>query len=249
MADKFEDRFSPEFFQRTGRLLDALTRFYFRYRLRGLERIPPTPCLLVGNHSALGTMELMCMLGAWWRHFGTRRRVTGLMHDFFLNSPGIGHYYRAIGAVPASRENAVVALKAGHDVLVFPGGDLDACRPFYQPRGVHFGPRRGYIRIALQAGVPVVPVATIGSHYTMLMAPGGAWLARILGLKKLLRTERVPLPLHLWPPPVRITSEALPAMDVIAAAAGMEDEAARVERAHELVYGAIRDAVANMRPD
>jgi 1-acyl-sn-glycerol-3-phosphate acyltransferase len=150
---------------------------------------------------------------------------------------------------PASREDAVVALKAGHDVLVFPGGDLDACRPFYQPRGVHFGPRRGYIRIALQAGVPVVPVATIGSHYTMLMAPGGAWLARILGLKKLLRTERVPLPLHLWPPPVRITSEALPAMDVIAAAAGMEDEAARVERAHELVYGAIRDAVANMRPD
>jgi hypothetical protein len=148
MAHTFEDRFSPKFFRRTGRMLDALTRFYFRYQLRGLERIPPAPCLLVANHSTLGTMELMCMLGAWWRHFGVRRRVTGLMHDFFLNSPGIGHYYWAIGAVPATRQNALAALKAGHDVLVFPGGDLDACRPFYQPRSVHFGSRLGPFIIA-----------------------------------------------------------------------------------------------------
>lgn len=242
-----DDQFHPGFYHRAGRALDLFGRLYFRYRLRGLDRLPPTPCLIVGNHSALGTAELMCMLGAWWRHFGDRRRVTGMMHDFFISMPGVGHYYRAIGAVHASRQNAVAALDAGHDVLVFPGGDIDSCRPFYQPRRVFFGRRRGYLRVALAAGVPVVPLATIGSHWTTPMAPGGALLSRVLGLKKLLRAERIPLPLtSIWLP-VRITSEALPALDVVAHTAGFADETERLEQAHQLVYGALSQAVAQLQ--
>lgn len=245
----FQDHFDPAFFDEAGRLLDRFCRFYFRYQIRGLDRLPPEPCLIVGNHSALGTVELACMLSGWWRQFGTTRRVTGLMHDFFLRTPGIGHYYRAIGAVSASRENAHLALQAGHDVLVFPGGDLDACRPFYQPRAVHFGPRRGYARLALTARVKVVPLCTIGSHYTMLMAPGGAFLARALGLKRLFRTDRVPLPMHLVPPPVRITTEALPALDPERIISGISDENEQIEHIHRRVLGIIREAVARMRHD
>ena len=243
----FTDHFDAEFFGKTGRALDTFCRVYFRYQIRGLDRLPPPPCLLVGNHSGLGTAELLCMVGAWWRTFGTRRRVTGMMHDFFLSVPGIGHYYRGVGAVPASRDSAVAALAAGHDVLVFPGGDIDSCRPFYQPRRVFFGRRRGYLRVALAAGVPVVPLATIGSHWTTPMAPGGALLSRVLGLKKLLRAERIPLPLtSIWLP-VRITSEALPALDVVAHTAGFADETERLEQAHQLVYGALSQAVAQLQ--
>ena len=243
----FTDHFDAEFFGKTGRALDTFCRVYFRYQIRGLDRLPPPPCLLVGNHSGLGTAELLCMVGAWWRTFGTRRRVTGMMHDFFLSVPGIGHYYRGVGAVPASRDSAVAALAAGHDVLVFPGGDIDSCRPFYRPRLVDFGRRRGYIHVALRGDVPVVPLATIGSHWTQPMAPGGALLARLLGLKRFLRTERVPLPLTgALLLPARITTEVLPAVPVTARTEGMADLGARVERAHELVFHPLQDAVARM---
>jgi hypothetical protein len=48
-------------------------------------------------------------------------------------------------------------LAAGRDVITFPGGDLDAGRPFHLPRVVRFGNRRGYAKLALEAGVPIVP--------------------------------------------------------------------------------------------
>lgn len=269
-----DDTFDPSFFDRAGRFLRWITRIWFRARVHGLERLPPGPCLVVGNHSALANAEIACMLGGWQQAFGRSRRVTGLMHDLFIRIPGVGHFYRRIGAVPARREAALEAFAAGHDVLVFPGGDVDACRPFYQPRGVHFGQRRGYIRLALEAGVPIVPVATIGSHYSWLFAPGGQVLARLFGLKRLFRLECLPLPLGWlaaalmavlgaagvvswgWvalvallaaiPTPARVTSEFLPALDVAKLTEGLEGDA-RVEKAHGIVYGALQNAVTNMR--
>ena len=270
-----DDRFNPRFFLRVGGLLDRLARVYWRYQWRGLDRLPAGPAVLVGNHSALGTAELICMVGRWSKHFGTKRRATGLMHDVFMKTPGFSHYYRAVGAVPANRDNARAAIARGHDILVFPGGDLDSARPFYQPRRVFFGKRRGYVRIALESGVPIVPIATIGSHYTWLMAPGGRAVARLLRLDRLLRNDRVPLSfgiglallagvlfgagwLPLWatlllvvvglaPTPARITSEALPPIDVCAETAHLDSMEARIEEGHALVLGALEGAVAHMQ--
>lgn len=249
MTTNLKDEFKPAFFERNARKLHTFCRLYFRYQVRGFHQLPQETSLLVGNHSALGMAELMCMTAGWWQHFGTRRRVTGMMHDFFIAMPVVGHYYRAIGAVPANRGNAQAALNAGHDVVVFPGGDLDACRPFYEPREVHFGKRRGYIHVALRAGVPIVPMATIGSHYTWPMAPGGAFLARALGLKALLRSERIPLPMTPMLLPARITTEFLPPIDAVAVMAGEEDEAAGIEKVHALVHGALVEAVRHMEHD
>lgn len=269
------DGFDPDALRRWGTTAGRATRFWFRFRLRETQRIPSGPCLIVGNHSALGTAEVMCLLGGWFHAFGATRRVVGLMHDWTLGLPVVGHFYRSVGAVPASRRNAEQALKAGHALLVFPGGDLDACRPFYYPRKVFFGDRRGYVRLALESNVPVIPLATIGSHYALLMFPGGALLARALGLKRLLRIERVPLPMGLflaasallaWATgwisatvgcllvtiglirtPVRITSELLPPIDLTEAVGHLETEAERVEHAHWLVHGRLQDAVRRMR--
>jgi 1-acyl-sn-glycerol-3-phosphate acyltransferase len=267
--------YDPRFFDLAGRASYWLTRLYFRARVRGLDRLPPGPCLLVANHSALGTIELLCLLGGFHAHFGRRRRFVGLAHDLTVGIPIMGHFYRAVGAVTATRENGLAALRAGHDVIVFPGGDLDACRPFYQPREVFFGERRGYIRLALEAGVPIVPLATIGSHYTWLMAPGGRALARAPFVRRFFRTDCVPLPMGpavavaaavaagvahvipwtlaaaaitagLLPTPARVTTEALPPIDVADATAHVEGDGERVEAGHALVYGALRHAVANM---
>lgn len=273
--DGLDERFDARFFHRAARVISPFVHVWFRYRLRGLDRLPSgVPALLVGNHSAWGTAEILCFLVAWAETLGESRRVNGLMHDAMLATPLVGAFYRRIGAVPATSDSGHAALSAGHDVLVFPGGDIDSCRPFYEPRKVRFGARRGYVRLALEAGVPVCPIATIGSHYTWLMAPGGGLIARTLGLPKRLRAHTIPLPLgwlaivgaiamfamHLlpwWglltvvvaglvPNPVQITSEVLPPIDLRTATAHLAGDAAKVEHAHALVYGALADAVARM---
>src|SRR5262249_8235313 len=155
--------------------------------------------------------------------------------------------------------------------------DLDACCPFYQPRRVFFGPRRGYVKLALEAGVPVVPVVTIGSHYTWLFFPGGFLLAKILRSRGWARVERVPISIGLavacaalalalahlisplvaavliaaglLPTPVRITSVALPAIDLARATEGAADEADRIERGHAIVLRALERGLATMRHD
>lgn len=131
-----------------------------------------------------------------------------------------------------------------------------------------------YARLALELGVPIVPVATIGSHYSYTMLPGGTAIARIARMKRWARTERFPLVLGVvvafvvdgvalagvlpwWtmgaaavlalvPNPVRVTSEVLPPIDVSAATSHIADPAERVEAAHALVLGELRRAVATL---
>ena len=269
--------FSPQLFASSGRLLDRFTRRYFRFALRGTERMPDEPCLIVGNHSALGFVDVLTIQAGWYRHFGLRRRANAMMHDFYISLPLVGRFYRNVGALPASRANAHAALDAGHDVLCYPGGDYDSGRPFHAAREVRFNERRGYARLALERGVPIVPLATIGSQHSYTMLPGGVALARTFDLHRRLRTHCLPLPLGplvallavvaalagwlgwpiamatlllgLIPWPVRVTSELLEPIDVCAATAHLDDMDARVELGHRIVHERLSRAVATMAHD
>ena len=64
---------------------------------------------------------------------------------------------RKAGFLPASREHAAAALKAGAATIVFPGGDYDAFRPTSVRNKIDFAGRKGYVRTAIEAGVPIVP--------------------------------------------------------------------------------------------
>jgi 1-acyl-sn-glycerol-3-phosphate acyltransferase len=198
-----------------------------------------------------------------------------MMQDLFIAMPIVGWFARSFGAVYASPDAARAAFARGHDVVCFPGGDIDACRPFTAPRAVEFGDRRGYARLALKAGVPIVPVATLGSHWSYLVLPGAEKLAPIaqkLGAK---RSKKFPITVGalgviftmqlavagivspwwilaallcaLIPTPVRITSEFLEPIDVCAATAHITDPEERVEAAHRLVHGKLAEAVATMQ--
>lgn len=269
------DARSPEAIVRAMRVLEPITRRAFRYAFRGLESLPPPPVLLVGNHSGAGAIEILCMFAAWHSRFGESRPAYALANDVSLSYPAIGGWLRTIGGVAASYSNGRDVLSAGRDLLVFPGGDVDSFRPFYRPRDVVFGKRRGYARLALETGVPVVPVATIGAHFTYLMAPGNATLARLFGLKKRARLDSAPMTLGTYlvlasaamlglgmlepltlaavaaaavtPLPVRITSQALAAIDVAKVVPDDLDAHTRIEHAHDLVFGALRKAVAEMK--
>ena len=161
--------------------------------MSGWEFLPDTPFLCVANHSGYGVMEILTLLCLWTQRFGLARPVVGLAHDIGLWWP-FRIVVRRIGGVRASSAAGLRPLAEGFPVLVFPGGDLDALRPFSRRHHVVWGPRHGFLRTARDAGVPVVPLVICGSHAQYTLLPGGPIIARLLGLRRL-RLATWPLPL------------------------------------------------------
>ena len=75
----------------------------------------------------------------------------------------MAEWLRRVGVIEASRENAAKALRIGRVVLVFPGGDYDSYRPTFENK-IDFAGRTGYVRTAIESGVPIVPMVSIGAQ-------------------------------------------------------------------------------------
>src|SRR5881397_1493271 len=102
---------------------------YFRLEIDGWHRIPDEPSLVIGIHSGGSlTMDAWTLVHAWHRHFEGTRILHGTAHDVLMAAPGLGDYFKAVGVLPASRRGVTAALAAGHDVVVWPGGEEDAMR-------------------------------------------------------------------------------------------------------------------------
>ena len=200
--------------------------FYFRADVRGLDRIPDGPVLLVGNHSG-GNMipDTAIFMLAFNTFFGVERPFYQLAHNLVLSLPGLG-WMRKFGTVAASPANAHSALSSGAALLVYPGGDYETHRPSWQSAKVDFGGRKGFLRLALEEKVPIVPVVAIGGQETALFLSRGEGLARALRLDKLFRLKVLPISLALpWglnvldlpghiPLPAKITIEVLDPIDL-----------------------------------
>jgi len=159
----------PEFLERVTPLLDVYTKWY-RPDVRGFESLPAVgePFLLAGNHNGGATPpDLPILLTAWWRERGYEEPVYGLFHSFFLSLPGVGTVMSKTGALDANPVDAERALRAGAPVVVYPGGDHEAFRPWSARDTVDFAGRKGFVRLALRTGVPIVPV-TIRGTFAML---------------------------------------------------------------------------------
>lgn len=185
---------SPERMRALSHLVLQTFRRYHRAEVTGLGRIPDGPALYVGNHSGgLLSIDTFLAFAEVVLGRGVEHAPYALTHSVIVRLPGINQVIVPLGAVEASRQNADRLLAAGHKVLVYPGGDIETFRPFRQRHRVKFGGRRGWIRLAIRQGVPVVPVATAGAHATFLVIDDMPWLARMLGLHDLLRTDVWPL--------------------------------------------------------
>lgn len=109
----------------------------------------------------------------------------------------VGSVLQGFGAIRAHPDNALRALRGGAQVLVYPGGDLDAYRHSRRRDEVFLGPRTGFVRVAQAAGVPIVPIVAHGAHRSAFIFSEGKRLARATGLKRWARLERFPLALAL----------------------------------------------------
>jgi 1-acyl-sn-glycerol-3-phosphate acyltransferase len=185
---------------------------YFRLETEGWQRLPDPPCLLVGVHSGGSlTMDAWTLVAAWYRRFGRARPLHGTAHDVLMATPGLGDYFRAVGVLPASRRSVSEALAAGHDVVVWPGGEQDAMRSWRRRDRAVLAGRKGFVKQAIRSRVPLVPVATVGGHDTCFIVSEGRFLAdaldRLFGLKSRLRGATLPIMLGF---PFGLTIETVP---------------------------------------
>jgi 1-acyl-sn-glycerol-3-phosphate acyltransferase len=222
-----DDR-DPDWLRERLPLLWLLATIWFRAEVRNLGNIPERGAvLLVGNHSGGNvTPDSFVFTLAFSTYFGIERRFHQLAHNLVVTLPVSGALLRRGGTVAASHPNAQRALEAGAALLVYPGGDWEVHRPSWERGRVDFAGRKGFIRLALDQDVPIVPVVSAGGQETALFLSRGDRLARALRLDRLLRLKVLPVSLAVpWglnvgdflghvPLPSKITIEVLPAIDL-----------------------------------
>lgn len=193
LAADLDDR-DPDYIRENLPLVWLLSSLWFRGEVRDMGRIPEDrPVLLVGNHSGGNlTPDTLVFTLAFYTYFGVERRFHQLAHNLVLTSP-FGPLLRRYGTVAASPENARKALEAGAAVLVYPGGDWEVHRPSWQSGKVDFAGRRGFVRLALEEGVPIVPVVSIGGQETALFLSHGEVFCKALRLDRLFRLKVLPV--------------------------------------------------------
>jgi 1-acyl-sn-glycerol-3-phosphate acyltransferase len=163
-------------------LYEPLYSKWFRAQWEGLEKIPTEGgALLVANHAGAIPSDAPVIMHGVEKELG--RPVYGLAEYFFRTLPVFGTLWARAGGVPAQPLNAYRLLKEqGHLALVFPEGTKGPSKSYtdrYQLR--RFG-RGGFVEIAMRAGVPVVPIAVVGSEEAMPILFRLPNLARALGV-------------------------------------------------------------------
>lgn len=249
------DAWDPDYIERTLPLMRNTFGAYFRGEVRGLENIPAEgPALLVGNHSGgLMIADTFVFSIEFYNYFGPRRRFHQLAHNLAAQNPGLGPI-RRWGTVVASHDNARRAFKKGAPVLVYPGGDFETFRPSWHGDQIEFGGRKGFVRLAVEEGVPIIPVVAVGGQETALFVTRGERIAKLLQLNKLTRVKVFPI--SVGPPfgvnfldlpgrlplPSKITVEVLPPIDLRERFGPDPDH----DEVYEEVTGEMQDALAGL---
>jgi len=221
-----------------GRALMDAVLGYFSASLVGAENIPKEGgALLVANHGMNGWDGVV--LGA------LLRRELGRL-PFWLGErnlwrlPGMGRLLDFIDAVPGEAGNATRILKRGELVVVYPGGIQDSFKLSTERHRVKWGKRSGFARVAMTAGVPIVPIAAVGVDDMYTVVGREPWLGRkVLGDAK----YDLPIAFGRWGTPVPrrvpVTIRALPAI----ATAGDPGSPDDVERVRAGVFEAVQKAL------
>lgn len=174
-------------------LLSLISKGYFRSDVQGMDKVPEGGVLLISNHSGGLLAYDVPLLGvAFADQFGTARPLYTLAHDLVFKV-GAGAVLSKFGFLPAHPRNAVAALRSGAATLVFPGGDWDVMRPSRCDATIDFGGRTGYIRTALEADVPIVPIVTIGAQETQWYLTRGESIVKLIRMDKLMRIKCAPI--------------------------------------------------------
>jgi 1-acyl-sn-glycerol-3-phosphate acyltransferase len=133
-----------------------------RVRVEGLENIPAGVCLFAANHTSNADAAAI----VW----AIPRRLAIFGRKSLFDIPIVGLAFRLAHFVPVDRGNreagvaavkqGVEYIKSGSSFLVYPEGTRS-------PDGRLLRFKKGSFVMAIEAGIPIVPVACSGAHRVM----------------------------------------------------------------------------------
>lgn len=177
---------------------------YFRPRISGIENVPDGRVLIVANHSGQLPLDGLVVAVACLLEAKPPRLVRAMAERWFPTLPWVGQMFNRAGVVLGDPINCRNLLEADNAILVFPEGARGSGKTWdHRYRLVPFG--RGFMRLALQTGAPIVPVSVIGGEESIIS------LYDVKPLARLLHTPYFPVPpllpvlglLAYFPLPVR----------------------------------------------
>lgn len=181
---------------------------YHRASIVGAERIPAHGgAVLVSNHGRLDFDSFM-LIRLILRERG---RLVRLMADhMWFRRPGVARIFAAAGAVDGTREHAIGLVTRGEIVLTYPGGVREITSGRFGCENLDWRGRSGFARVAIESGVPVVPIVGVGVNSGFVFVSSGRLLGRLLfqGLLRLgprYRDYRNPLAIGLLPIPLPLS--------------------------------------------
>lgn len=226
VPDGIEGR-DVEYLRRMLPPLWLAAQLYFRAEVDGFEKVPDEPVLFVGNHSGGASVpDSWIFLLAYNTYFTVEGRpLIGLAHRILTDTPVVGDMMRRIGMVTAAPNRARELLAQGANVMVYPGGDVEALRPTRDRNRIVFDNRKGFLKLAHAAGVKIVPVVATGGQETVMVLNDGRRAAHLLGLDRALRIKSLPITFSLpWgflpgglphiPLPAKIRMQVLDPIDL-----------------------------------
>lgn len=156
-------------------------RAYFRADVFGLERLPPGRVLVVSNHSGQVPFDGMMIGAALFLDAEPPRFTRSMVEKWSQTLPFVSTFFSRVGQVVGVPENARRLLDQGEAVLVFPEGSRGISKPFTDRYKLgSFG--LGFMRLALETGTPIVPVAVVGAEEQYISFANLTGVARLVGM-------------------------------------------------------------------
>lgn len=183
----------PQLVEDLEPLTELLYAHYWRVTVQGAVHVPSGPVLLVANHAGVMPFDGPVLQQVLTRERPDLAESRWLIEDQIFHAPFFGTLFNRLGALRACPQNARRLLSEGRPVIVFPEGAQGLGKPFRERGKLKRFGRGGFVKIALRAQVPIVPVAIIGSEETSPLVarlPGS-----IFGLGYVPVTPLGPLPL------------------------------------------------------
>jgi 1-acyl-sn-glycerol-3-phosphate acyltransferase len=239
-------------------VMDPLLNFYYRYWFRveveGVENIPREGgALLVGNHSGALPPDAPMIMQAIRNEHAAPRSLYMLGEHWFKGFPLVGALANKIGVVPAHPANAQRLLgEEGRLALVFPEGMKGSRKVLWQRYRLRRFGRGGFVRTALRAKVPIVPIALVGGEEAMPIFAHMRTLERVTGLLYAPFNHAFPhfgLAAALMYMPAKFRIRFLEPIDVAAMPEETIDDAAAVQNTAEEIRARIQLSLDEMLAD
>lgn len=196
--------FAPGEMKQVIPVLEFLCKVWFRAEVHDIDRVPDGRCLIIANHSGQLPFDGAVIGGSLLLDRDPPRMARSMVEKFATSLPFFGTLCNRCGQVTGLPDNCRRLLDADECVLVFPEGARGISKPFSERyRMTAFG--QGFMRLALETGAPIVPVAVVGAEEQTINLIDIAPLAKLLGMPAAPLTPLMPLlgPLAMLPAPVK----------------------------------------------